>query len=73
MKKSFQFLFAIFFNNNHHNVKEDKQTSGDEVMKKLRITIKTTLQKLKILVSLVRFQLIPLYVTWLNKNSYHTA
>ena len=30
-----------------HNVKEDKWISGEEAMKKLRITSKTTLQKLR--------------------------
>ena len=30
-----------------HNVKEDKWMSGEEAMKKLRITSKTTLQKLR--------------------------
>lgn len=30
-----------------HNIKEDKWISGDEAMDKLRITSKTTLQKLR--------------------------
>lgn len=30
-----------------HNIKEDKWISGDEAMAKLRITSKTTLQKLR--------------------------
>lgn len=30
-----------------HNIKEDKWISGEEAMKKLRITSKTTLQKLR--------------------------
>jgi hypothetical protein len=30
-----------------HSIKEDKWISGDEAMKKLRITSKTTLQKLR--------------------------
>jgi hypothetical protein len=33
--------------NAKHNIKEDKWISGDEAMKKLRITSKTTLQKFR--------------------------